>query len=98
VQQLSRDLNAVYRRTPVLWELDASPEGFRWIDANDAQGNVLVLPPLPGRVPGRGLRGFLGLRGPAGAVRGDRLPANFAAIPHRDYRIGLPPAGRGARS
>jgi len=31
----------VYRSTPALWELDTSPEGFSWIDANDAQGNVL---------------------------------------------------------
>ena len=41
VQRLSRDLNAVYRSTPALWELDTAPEGFSWIDANDAQGNVL---------------------------------------------------------
>ena len=41
VQRLSRDLNAVYRRTPALWQLDSSPEGFSWIDANDAQGNTL---------------------------------------------------------
>ena len=41
IQQLSRDLNAIYRRTPALWQLDSSPEGFDWIDANDAQGNTL---------------------------------------------------------
>ena len=41
VQQLSRDLNAIYRQNPALWELDSSPEGFRWIDSNDAQGNTL---------------------------------------------------------
>ena len=41
VQQLSRDLNAIYRQTPALWQLDSSPEGFSWIDANDAQGNTL---------------------------------------------------------
>ncbi|HJZ00042.1 MAG TPA: alpha amylase C-terminal domain-containing protein, partial [Streptosporangiaceae bacterium] len=41
VQQLSRDLNAIYRQAPALWKLDSSPDGFSWIDANDAQGNVL---------------------------------------------------------
>src|SRR6202047_4108063 len=41
VQRLSRDLNAIYRQTPALWKLDASPDGFRWIDSNDAQGNTL---------------------------------------------------------
>src|SRR5260370_6292241 len=41
VQRLARDLNAIYRKTPALWELDTSPEGFSWIDANDAPGNTL---------------------------------------------------------
>jgi 1,4-alpha-glucan branching enzyme len=40
-QRLVRDLNQHYRAAPALWTLDASPEGFRWIDANDAAGNVL---------------------------------------------------------
>ncbi|HET8614319.1 MAG TPA: 1,4-alpha-glucan branching protein GlgB, partial [Actinomycetales bacterium] len=40
VQTLVRDLNATYRQSPALWSLDLSPEGFRWIDANDAGGNV----------------------------------------------------------
>ena len=41
VQQLVTDLNRVYRENPALWALDYSPEGFGWIDANDAGGNVL---------------------------------------------------------
>jgi 1,4-alpha-glucan branching enzyme len=41
VQQLVTDLNRVYRENPALWALDYSPEGFGWIDANDAAGNVL---------------------------------------------------------
>jgi 1,4-alpha-glucan branching enzyme len=41
VQRLVRDLNEAYRATPALWALDFSPEGFHWIDANDAAGNVL---------------------------------------------------------
>src|ERR1700728_3070575 len=40
-QRLVRDLNEAYRRTPALWALDSSPDGFGWIDANDATGNVL---------------------------------------------------------
>ncbi|GII02707.1 1,4-alpha-glucan branching protein GlgB [Planobispora takensis] len=40
VQRLVRDLNRIYRETPALWRLDHSPEGFRWIDADDASGNV----------------------------------------------------------
>jgi len=41
VQSLVRDLNRVYRDRPALWERDASPEGFAWIDPNDVDGNVL---------------------------------------------------------
>ena len=40
VQSLVRDLNRVYRETPALWARDVDPEGFAWIDANDAEGNV----------------------------------------------------------
>ena len=39
--KLVGDLNRVYKETPALWELDNSPEGFRWIDANDADNNVI---------------------------------------------------------
>ena len=41
VRRLVRDLNHTYRGTPALWTLDGSPDGFSWIDANDAGGNVL---------------------------------------------------------
>ncbi|MFL6015421.1 MAG: 1,4-alpha-glucan branching protein GlgB [Gaiellaceae bacterium] len=42
VQSLVRDLNAVYRDTPALWEDDFEPTGFRWLEPNDAAGNVLA--------------------------------------------------------
>jgi 1,4-alpha-glucan branching enzyme len=41
VQQMVRDMNRAYRQSPALWQLDNSPEGFGWIDANDAAGNTL---------------------------------------------------------
>jgi 1,4-alpha-glucan branching enzyme len=37
---LVRDLNSVYRESPALFALDSSPEGFAWIDANDAMRSV----------------------------------------------------------
>ncbi|WP_113703985.1 1,4-alpha-glucan branching protein GlgB [Nonomuraea lactucae] len=40
VQKLVRELNRRYRDTPALWEQDTNPEGFRWIDADDAPGNT----------------------------------------------------------
>jgi len=42
VQSLVRDLNVVYRDTPALWEDDFEPTGFRWVEPNDAAGNVLA--------------------------------------------------------
>ncbi|ABK52449.1 1,4-alpha-glucan branching enzyme [Acidothermus cellulolyticus 11B] len=40
VQQLVRDLNALYRAHPALWRTDDDPSAFRWIDANDNQNNT----------------------------------------------------------
>ncbi len=34
------DLNRLYREEPALHQLDASPEGFEWIDCNDTQSSV----------------------------------------------------------
>ncbi|MGN6605535.1 MAG: 1,4-alpha-glucan branching protein GlgB [Jatrophihabitans sp.] len=40
IQRLITDLNGVYRQTSALWSRDHQPDGFHWIDANDASGNV----------------------------------------------------------
>ncbi len=40
IQRLVGDLNGIYRDSPELWTLDTDPEGFEWIDASDATGNV----------------------------------------------------------
>ncbi|MCL1871603.1 MAG: 1,4-alpha-glucan branching protein GlgB [Promicromonosporaceae bacterium] len=42
VQTLVRDLNALYKETPSLWERDFTPDGFEWIDSNDADHNTLA--------------------------------------------------------
>ncbi|MDP9387372.1 MAG: 1,4-alpha-glucan branching protein GlgB [Actinomycetota bacterium] len=41
VQELLRALNRTYVQLPALWQRDAEPEGFRWIDASDVDNNVL---------------------------------------------------------
>ncbi|MDP9402511.1 MAG: 1,4-alpha-glucan branching protein GlgB [Actinomycetota bacterium] len=41
IQDLVRRLNQAYQAHPALWERDAVPEGFQWIDASDVEGNVL---------------------------------------------------------
>jgi 1,4-alpha-glucan branching enzyme len=41
LQRWVRDLNAVYRREPALYERDDAPDGFEWIDCSDHEGNVV---------------------------------------------------------
>ena len=41
LQRWVRDLNRLYRETPSLYELDFSPDGFEWIDCNDAEASVI---------------------------------------------------------
>ena len=42
VQSLVRDLNAVLRAHPALYELDFDHEGFWWLEPNDADNNVFA--------------------------------------------------------
>jgi 1,4-alpha-glucan branching enzyme len=42
MQSLVRDLNRIYRDEPALWEVDFTPDGFRWIEPNDADANVIA--------------------------------------------------------
>ncbi len=49
VHSLVRDLNRAYREHPALWKLDHDPEGFAWIDANDASNNVFSFLRTDGR-------------------------------------------------
>jgi 1,4-alpha-glucan branching enzyme len=42
IQSLVRDLNRLYRDEPALWEVDADPSGFWWIEPNDADRNVVA--------------------------------------------------------
>jgi 1,4-alpha-glucan branching enzyme len=81
VQRLVQDMNRIYTGTAALWQLDSSPAGFSWIDANDAAGNTLS---------------FLRMSADEGADdEGAVLAcvANFSGEPHGGYRIGLPSGG-----
>jgi 1,4-alpha-glucan branching enzyme len=42
VHALVRELNRVYRDEGALWERDHDPTGFTWLEANDANNNVLA--------------------------------------------------------
>jgi 1,4-alpha-glucan branching enzyme len=42
LQDLVRDLNRLYQAEPALWEADNDPAGFRFIDADNADDNVIA--------------------------------------------------------
>ena len=42
MQRLVSDLNSVYTDTPALWSQDTAPEGFQWIEADDAARNTVA--------------------------------------------------------
>jgi 1,4-alpha-glucan branching enzyme len=42
LRALVAELNSVYRSLPSLWQRDSEGSGFEWIDANDADDNVLA--------------------------------------------------------
>ena len=86
MQRLVRDMNRLYTASPALWSRDSVPDGFAWLDANDATGNVLSFLRIGEPMPGAGISGPV-------------LPtlacvANFSAMPHTSYRVGLPRPGR----
>ncbi|QRO88010.1 1,4-alpha-glucan branching protein GlgB [Kytococcus sedentarius] len=80
VQSAVRDLNRRYAELPALWQLDHQPTGFRWIDAENAAGNLVSFLRF-GERPGD----------PGGTLA---VLANFSGAPHEDFRVGLPHAGR----
>ncbi len=41
LQRFLTELNDYYRRSPSLWRLDDSPEGFQWIDCSDHDNSVM---------------------------------------------------------
>lgn len=61
-----------------MWSQDTDPNGFAWVDANDASGNVFS---------------FVRYGSDGSAMA---CIANFSAVPHENYRVGLPRPGRWA--
>jgi 1,4-alpha-glucan branching enzyme len=78
VQTLMRSLNAVEAAEPAMYAADFTPDGFRWIDANDSDQSVYS---------------FLRFD-PHGGGRPIACVANLTPVPRHGYRLGLPIAGR----
>ena len=75
-----KEMNALYRANPAMWELDHSSDGFRWLNADDAAHNTFSF-----------LRFGAG-EGDARPVLA--CVANFSGQTHEPYRVGLPRGGR----
>ena len=41
MKQYVKELNLLYKRSPELWEIDDSWDGFKWIEADQAELNVI---------------------------------------------------------
>ncbi len=81
LQNMIRDLNAVYRREPALYELDCSYTGFQWVDFQDQDNNIVS---------------FLRKGYPDSAGKNQELLLclfNFSPVPRHQYRLGVPYAG-----
>ncbi|AEA33922.1 1,4-alpha-glucan branching protein GlgB [Hippea maritima] len=42
VQNLIKDLNAIYKNNPAFWKYDNENKGFEWIDVNNAPQNIIA--------------------------------------------------------
>ncbi len=84
VQRLVADLNAAYASHPALWSRDTDPQGFQWLEADDGAHNTVVF-------------ARWGVD-PVSGAQADPVVCvtNFAAVPHENYRVGLPFAGEWA--
>jgi 1,4-alpha-glucan branching enzyme len=87
MHRLVKDLNRVYAESPGLWSRENDQGSFQWIDANDAGRNVFSF------IRHGVSTGSTGDRGSTGAAGALVCVSNFAAIPHSDFRLGLPAAG-----
>ncbi|HXD90279.1 MAG TPA: 1,4-alpha-glucan branching protein GlgB [Candidatus Binataceae bacterium] len=77
LHDLMRELNRIYRAEPALWEADAEPAGFRFIDADNADDNVIA---FMRNAPRSGARTLI-------------CVGNFSPVVRENYRIGVPIAG-----
>jgi 1,4-alpha-glucan branching enzyme len=85
LQQLVKDLNRLYRQYPAMHELDDEPEGFKWIDCNDAPHSVVAFTRYPSFLASKGRRAKIVQKGLHVVVAG-----NFTPLPRVGYRIGVP--------
>lgn len=80
MRQLVSDLNRLYTTQPAAHRRDSESDGFQWIIGDDSRNSVFVFLRLADSVAERAA--------PLLVV------CNFTPVPHFDYRIGVPRAGK----
>jgi 1,4-alpha-glucan branching enzyme len=81
IMRLVADLNHFYTSTPAMWIADIDPTGMQWIDADNADANVLAfLRWAPGK----------DARAPGSVVA---CVFNFSPVPREGFKVGLPLSG-----
>jgi 1,4-alpha-glucan branching enzyme len=79
VRDCLRELNRLEAALPALWRLDHRPEGFAWLEANDAEHSCYSF-----------VRRGDTEAGDAPVV----VVANLTPVPRYGYRVGVPSGGR----
>ncbi len=79
VRDLVGEVNRLEAALPSLWRLDHSPDGFRWLEANDADHSSYA---------------FVRCGDAAQGDQPVVVVANFTPVARHGYRLGVPAAGR----
>jgi 1,4-alpha-glucan branching enzyme len=79
VRDCLRELNRLEAALPALWRLDHSPDGFAWLEANDADHSCYA---------------FVRRGDPAAGDAPVVVVANVTPVPRYGYRVGVPSGGR----
>ncbi|MEP6820434.1 MAG: alpha amylase C-terminal domain-containing protein, partial [bacterium] len=82
IQSLVSDLNRVYQKKNSLWEVDGEPEGFQWIEANNAAENIVSF-----------IRCSSSTDAKSSTSRELICVANFAPVLREKHLLGLPRPG-----
>jgi 1,4-alpha-glucan branching enzyme len=77
IQRFVAELNRIYRAEAALWEGDSDPAGFHFIDADNADDNVIAF-----------MRSA-----PSGLARRIICVCNFSPVIREPYRLGVPAPG-----
>jgi len=89
LSRFMRDLNRLYARYGALHELDDRPEGFLWIDANDATQSVASFIRFPSGALDASVSDEEKKKRPTKGVH-VVFVGNFTPVPRIGYRVGVP--------